>query len=67
MKIATLVKIIGGLAYDSLGWRPGIRGDAATEIASATERIGSPVSDDTVRDVLRKAAEFVDPETEKGD
>lgn len=56
----TMLKIIAGMAYDTLGWRPNVRGPAAKEIEDATARIGARVSADTVRTILNEASEFLD-------
>ena len=56
----TLLKIIAGVAFDVYGWRPGISGSAPKDIEDATNRIGARVSEDTVRNTLADAADFVD-------
>lgn len=62
-RMQTCLKIIAAVAYDAYGWRPSVRGSTAKEIESATQRIGSSISDDTIRSVLQDAAEFVDIES----
>lgn len=60
----TLLRIVGALAADTLGWRPGVPGSTAREIEAATERFGARVSDDTIRTVLAEAEEQLDFSTD---
>lgn len=64
-RMNTCLKTIAAMAIDGYGWDPSKRGPTAGEIASATQKIGAPVSEDTIRSVLQKAKEFIDPEAGK--
>jgi predicted DNA-binding transcriptional regulator AlpA len=55
---ASLEKIALGLAIDGLGYQPGdARSPIVSEIETTLERLGMPVSAETIRKILREAAD----------
>ena len=62
----TLLKIIYGMAVSYHGYNPKARRSTViSEIVSELARVGVSVTDDTVRDYLRQAADLVPPVTDE--
>jgi hypothetical protein len=63
----SLLKIVIGLAIDTLGFDPNAsRSPAAAEIAGILAPLGVPLDEDTVRKYLQEARDLLPGETEKG-
>lgn len=62
----TVHKLLLAMALDAYGAKPGMRSDAAKQVAAASERLwpGNGVSERTVRDWLRAAADELGPASE---
>jgi len=54
------------MAMDGYGYKPtALRSSIPGEIEGALDRLGIPVSDDTIRQKLKEAAELLDQDVEK--
>ena len=59
----TLLKIILGMAIDGYGYRPQqLRSPTARELSDHLQRLGLEVSDDTIRNYLKEAAQLLPPQ-----
>lgn len=59
----TLLKIIIGMAIDGYGYQPTqLRSPTARELSDHLQRLGLEVSDDTIRNYLKEAAQLLPPQ-----
>ena len=56
----TLLKLVLAAAWDGYGYRPSARTTAVADIVSATERMGHPVSKQTINNYLKEALDQFD-------
>ncbi len=54
-------KLLLAMAITHYGFKPGLKNDAATVLSGLLDDMGQPMSDDTIRDILKAASDALKP------